>query len=59
MLLNLVVLSISSGFVVNLFGFIFFDDLVNGLSLFVKFVIVCVLFVLGVNLVFYKVVDNW
>ncbi|TGV19965.1 AEC family transporter [Pseudoalteromonas sp. MEBiC 03607] len=59
MLLNPVVLSISSGLAVNLFGFTLFDDLANGLSLLAKLAIACALFVLGANLVFYKVADNW
>ncbi|RZF93112.1 AEC family transporter [Pseudoalteromonas sp. CO302Y] len=58
MLLNPVVLSISSGLAVNLLGFILFDDLVNGLSLLAKPAIACALFVLGANLAFYKVADN-
>jgi hypothetical protein len=58
MLLNPVVLSISSGLAVNLLGFTLFDDLVNGLSLLAKPAIACALFVLGANLAFYKVADN-
>lgn len=58
MLLNPVVLSISSGLAVNLLGFTLFDDLANGLSLLAKPAIACALFVLGANLAFYKVADN-
>lgn len=59
MLLNPVVLSISSGLAINLLGVTLYHDLANGLSLLAKPAIACALFVLGANLAFYKVADNW
>ena len=59
MLLNPVVLSISMGLLVNLAGITLFSDLSNGLALLAKPAIACALFVLGANLAFYKISDNW
>jgi len=59
MLLNPVVLSISTGLLVNLAGITLFADLTNGLALLAKPAIACALFVLGANLAFYKISDNW
>ncbi|KAF7766895.1 hypothetical protein PUND_a2789 [Pseudoalteromonas undina] len=59
MLLNPVVLSISTGLLVNLAGVTLFADLTNGLALLAEPAIACALFVLGANLAFYKISDNW
>ncbi|MBE0364331.1 hypothetical protein PULV_a2642 [Pseudoalteromonas ulvae UL12] len=59
MLLNPVVLSISSGIAINLAPFGLPSDLINGLSLLSQPAIACALFVLGANLTFYKISDDW
>ena len=59
MLLNPVVLSISCGIAVNLSGLPLFADLKSGLLLLGQPALPCALFVLGANLAFYKVSDNW
>jgi len=59
MLLNPVVLSISSGIAVNAAGISLFDNLNTGLTLLAQPAIPCALFVLGANLAFYKVAENW
>ena len=59
MLLNPVVLSISCGIAVNLSGFALFDDVKSGLLLLGQPALPCALFVLGANLAFYKVAENW
>lgn len=59
MLLNPVVLSISGGILVNLSGFTLLPNLDSGLSLLGQPALPCALFVLGANLAFYKISNNW
>lgn len=59
MLLNPVVLSITSALIFNLLGLTLYQDIANGLNLLAKPAITCALFVLGANLAFYKIADNW
>ncbi len=59
MLLNPVVLSISVGLLVNASGITLPSDIVNGLELLAQPAIGCALFVLGANLAFYKMSQNW
>ncbi|CAM4391727.1 AEC family transporter [Pseudoalteromonas ostreae] len=59
MLLNPVVLSISSGIIFNLSGITLIASLNSGLTLLGQPALPCALFVLGANLAFYKVSENW
>jgi predicted permease len=59
MLLNPVVLSISLGLLLNITGLLLPLDIVNALDLLSAPAIGCALFVLGGNLTFYKMSDNW
>tara|TARA_B100001059_G_scaffold850_2_gene679 strand:- start:6581 stop:7354 length:774 start_codon:yes stop_codon:yes gene_type:complete len=59
MLLNPVVLSISLGLLANVLGLTLPLDIINGLDLLSQPAIGCALFVLGANLAFYKISQNW
>ena len=59
MLLNPVVLSISLGIGANAFSVSLWTQLDLGLSLLAKPALACALFVLGANLSFYKIADDW
>jgi malonate transporter and related proteins len=59
MLLNPIVLSIGCGLIINVSGLTLFDNLARGIDLLAKPAIPCALFVLGANLVFYKIASNW
>jgi malonate transporter len=59
MVLNPVVLSISLGIVANAFGFTLVSALDAGLNLLAKPALACALFVLGANLSFYKIGQDW
>ncbi len=59
MILNPIVLSIGCGLLLNVSGVTLFANLANSLELLASPAITCALFVLGANLVFYKVAANW
>ena len=59
MVLNPIVLSIGCGLLLNVSGITLFANLANALELLASPAIACALFVLGANLVFYKVAANW
>ena len=59
MLLNPVVLSISLGIIANAVGLTLFSALESGLMLLAKPALACALFVLGANLSFYKISQDW
>lgn len=56
---NPIVLSLSGGLVLNLLQVPLFDDLVSGLTLLSTPALACALFVLGANLSFYKISQDW
>ncbi|WP_390904036.1 AEC family transporter [Shewanella phaeophyticola] len=59
MVLNPVVLSISLGIIANGLNIDLGEQLDEGLSLLAKPALTCALFVLGANLSFYRIGDNW
>ena len=59
MVLNPVVLSISLGMIANAVGLSLFAALEGGLILLAKPALACALFVLGANLSFYKISQDW
>lgn len=59
MVLNPIVLSIGCGLIINVSGLSLYDNLVSSIDLLAKPAIPCALFVLGANLVFYKIASNW
>lgn len=59
MALNPIVLSIGTGLILNVSGITLFTNLANSLELLASPAIACALFVLGANLVFYKIAANW
>ncbi|WP_166419184.1 AEC family transporter [Pseudoalteromonas sp. Z1A8] len=59
MVLNPIVLSIGCGLIINVSGLSLYDNLVSSIDLLAKPAIACALFVLGANLVFYKIAANW
>lgn len=59
MLLNPVVMSITSGLIINILGITLFNDLAIGIELLAQPAIACALFVLGSNLAFYRIGEDW
>ncbi|BAJ02699.1 AEC family transporter [Shewanella violacea] len=58
-LFNPVVMSISMGILINALGFNLPDELMSGLSLLAQPALACALFVLGANLSFYSISQDW
>jgi predicted permease len=59
MIFNPIVLSIGCGLLLNVSGITLYTNLANALALLASPAIACALFVLGANLVFYKVAATW